>query len=185
LGNGWAGITIGDAYDYVGIWAGSDNDGSYYYYEAVIDGNAVSEKAVRSVDDGTLYVSYDADTNEIYLSSTGYGSENAYSWSTVPGPLQCQWTGDVTVSVGGGSGVALEQGDAYLDNLIVDSALLLGWPPVTDMHRDGYIDYLDLAVVADSWLMTGVGVEGGDINGNGQGDGIVNLIDFGELGLAW
>jgi hypothetical protein len=68
---------------------------------------------------------------------------------------------------------------------MINDARLIGWPPVTDIYRDGYVDVPDLAIIADNWLMTGVGIEGGDINGNGAGDGIVNLPDLAELGLAW
>ena len=134
----------------------------------------------RSVDDGMLYVSYDADSNEIYLSHVGYGSADANR------TLACQWTSaSVEVSVGGGSGVTLGLGEAYLDNFVVDQATMLGWLPVTDLYTDGYIDVADLAVIADNWLSTDAGVEGGDINGNGAGDGIVNFRDVAELGLAW
>jgi len=185
-GDGWVGITVGDSNSYVTIAAGSDNDSSYFYYEALVDGNIVSEEEVRSIADGTLYVSYDANANEVYLSHAGYGSTNAYTWGTIPSPLQSQWTSaSVEVAVGGGCGVALTSGDAYVDNLIINDARLLGWPPVTDMYRDGYVDVPDLAIIAADWLMTDVGIEGGDINDNGAGDGIVSLPDLAELGLAW
>jgi len=184
--DGWAGITVADGDSYVSISAGSDNDGSYFYYEALVDGNVVSEKESRSVDDGTLYVSYDATLNEVYLSRVDYGSTNAYTWSTIPYPLQGQWTdASVKVAVGGGCSVALASGEAYLDNLIISDAKLLGWPPVTDLNGDDYIDLADLGIIAYNWLEPDAGIEGGDINDNGIGDGIVNLRDFAELGLAW
>ena len=68
---------------------------------------------------------------------------------------------------------------------MVDQAVLLGWPPVTDLDEDGYIDLPDLNIICDNWLDTDAGAEGGDINGNGTGDGIVNFIDIAELVLAW
>jgi hypothetical protein len=185
-GNGWVGITVADANSYVSMSAGSDGGNSYFYYEALIDGNVVSEQESRSIDDGTLYVSYDAIANEMYLSHVDYGDANAYTWGTIPSPLQGQWTSaSVEVAVGGGSDVALASGEAYLDNLIISNAKLLGWPPVTDIDGDGYVDLFDLGIIADNWLVPDVGNEGGDINGNGEGDGIVNLPDFAELGLAW
>jgi len=63
--------------------------------------------------------------------------------------------------------------------------VLLGWPPVTDLYKDGYIDLSDLSIIADNWLQSDVGAAGGDINDNGIGDGTVNFRDFAELGLAW
>ncbi len=185
-GDGWVGLTVADNNSYASISAGSDNNGSYFYYEALVDGNVVSEKESRSTDNGTLYISYDSAANEMYLSHAGYGSTDAYTWSTIPSPLQGQWTsGSVEVGIGGGCGVALASGEAYLDDMIIDDAKLLGWPPVTDLDGDGYIDLSDLEIIAYHWLDTGAGTEGGDINDNGIGDGTVNLRDFAELGLAW
>jgi hypothetical protein len=186
VGDGWAGITVADNNSYVSISAGSDSNDSYFYYEALVDGNVVSEKESRSADDGTLYISYDAAANEMYLSHVDYGSTDAYTWSTIPSPLQGQWTSaSVEVGVGGGCGVALASGEAYLDNVIIDDSKLLGWPPVTDLDGDGYIDLSDLEIIAYNWLDTDAGTEGGDINDNGDSDGTVNFRDFAELGLAW
>ena len=56
--------------------------------------------------------------------------------------------------------------------------------PVTDFDGDGYVELFDLDIVADNWLLSDVGLAGGDINGNSTGDGTVNLQDLAELGLA-
>jgi hypothetical protein len=185
-GDGWAGITVGDSNSYVSISAGSDSNESYFYYEAIVDGNTISEKELRMVDDGTLYVSYNAALNDLYLSTVGFGSEDAYNWSTTTSPIAGQWTDEsVTVSIGGGTSSAVDSGEAYLDDLTVLNAELFGWPVVTDIDGDGYVDAFDLGIMADNWLMTDVGLYGGDINGNGQSDGIINFLDFAELGLAW
>lgn len=107
VAKGWVRISVGDDANYVSISAGSSGDGAYFYYEAVADGNIVSETEHRTTNDGTLYVSYDAASKDFYLSHTGFGSQNAYVWQT-PNPLQVQWVLPVGVSIGGGSfGVAL------------------------------------------------------------------------------
>ena len=114
----------------------------------------------------------------MYLSHVGYGSGNAYIWQTISNPLQVQWSSPVDVAIGGGSdGVALGSGEAYLDNFEIATATLLGWPPATDLDSDGFIGWGDIAVMRENWLGTGPG----DINN----DGIVNFLDFAELGLAW
>ncbi len=177
MADGWVGMSVGDDVNYVSISAGADSNGSYFYYEAVVDGNLVSEREARIVDDGTLYVSYDATLREFYLSHKGFGSENAYVWQT-SNPLQGQWAFPVDVSIGGGSsGAALSPGEAYLDNFEMAKATLLGWPPATDIDGNGFIELYDLVIMCGNWLDTGAG----DIDN----DGDVDFIDFAELGLAW
>ena len=173
--DGWVGITVENADSYFSISAGSDSNESYFYYESIVDGNTVFEQEVRDSNDGTLYISYDADSNSLYLSHTGYGDANAYVWQTAPDPLQGQ---SANVAIGGGSaGAALGLGDAYLDNFEVTTATLLGWPPATDLDSDGFIGWGDVRVMSHYWL----DINPGDING----DGIVNFKDLAEFGLAW
>ena len=177
--NGWAGIDVADEANYVSISAGSDSDQRYFYYEAIIDGNMVLERELRDSNDGTLYLSYNANLNEVYLSHTGYGSGNAYVWQTIVGPLQGQWSSAVDVAVGGGSeGVALGSGEAYLDDFETTTAAPLSWPPATDLDEDGFIGWGDVAVLSQYWLGTG---PEGDVNK----DTIVNFPDLAEIGLAW
>jgi hypothetical protein len=184
--NGWIGIGVENQDMYVTLTAGSDSNGLYFYYEAQADSNVVIEQEIRDFNDGILYISYDADTNNIYLSHDGPGPGNAYIWSSIPNPLTCQWNSNVAVGIGcGGNYLTSTQGRAYLDNFRVVKGEILGWPPVTDIDGDGYVDLFDLSIIADNWLGPGVGIEGGDINGNGIGDGTVNLRDLAELGLAW
>ena len=66
-------------------------------------------------------MSYDANKDELYLSDTGYWAANA--WITTPGLVQDQWGASVVFPYIGGwsDGVALNSGDAYLDNFVVDS----------------------------------------------------------------
>ena len=179
--DGWVGITVeNDGNNYVAISAGSDSSGPYLYYEKIVDGSAIFEEEPRSSDDGTLYVSYDAGADQLYLSFTGYGAANA--WKTLSGLLQNQWaSGPVSVAIGGGcGGGGIDNGQAYLDNFEVTAGRVLGWPSAADLNRDGFIDWLDTLVIRQHWLEVGVGIEG-DLNN----DGIVNFRDFAEFALAW
>ena len=120
--------------------------------------------------------SYDSASKDFYLSHTGFGNENAYVWQT--DPPQGQWPLPVDVYIGGGScGVALESGEAYLDNFKIEKAEFLGWPPATDLDGNGYIELDDLEIMCGNWLGTGAG----DIDNSGN----VDFFDFAEFGLAW
>jgi len=105
--------------------AGCLENQTFYLHEIEENGSIIQEASVsRSTEDGTLYISYDAEKDELYMSYTGYGKPNA--WQTVEGLLQDQWAGQpVYVVIGGGSDqVVLDTGDAYLDNFAVDTGLL-------------------------------------------------------------
>ncbi len=175
--DGWIGVSVGDDANYVSISVGSDSNASYFYYEAVVDGNIVMEQEPRTSEDGMLYVSFDAATKKYYLSHTGFGSGNAYVWQA-SNPTQGQWSLAVDVSVGGGSaGAAIGPAEAYIDNFEMQKGSLLGWPPVTDIDGNGFIELEDLAEMCENWLESGPG----DIDDSG----IVDLYDFAEFGPAW
>ncbi len=105
--------------------AGCFESGPFYLYE-VRDGSWVQEVvADRSSDGGTLYISYDPDADELYLSYTGFGKAN--NWRTVKGLLKGRWA-SVPVSVilsGGSQGIALTGVDAWMDNFAVSSGVLV------------------------------------------------------------
>jgi The GLUG motif len=105
--------------------AGCMNDQPFYLYEVIDDALGREESKPRPTDDGTLYLSYNAATDELYLSDTGYGQANA--WKTVAGLLGTQWEAEpVYVALGGGSDhVALEAGEAYLDNFAISAGVLV------------------------------------------------------------
>ena len=179
--NGWIGITVGnnDA-NYVSILVGSEDNQAYLYYEKVVDANVVSsDRVIRTSNDGTLYISYSAAADELYVSTVGYGAANA--WQTAAGLLQGQWvSGTVYVSIGGGGvcdGIAAG-GQARLDNFETAAGKIVGWPPATDLDSDGFIGLGDFIILAENWLSPGPAA---DFNG----DGIVDMRDFDRLALAW
>jgi lysophospholipase L1-like esterase len=177
LTDGWVGINIGDDANYVEISTGCDINGAYFYYQAVVDGNVFSERESRTSNDGTLYVSYNAAAKYFYLSHTGFGSGNAHVWQ-IPSATRGQWSVPVYVSIGGGSvATAIGAGEAYLDNFEMAKAGLIGWPPATDMDRNGYIEIYDLARLCEGWLGSGPA----DFDKSGR----VDFLDFAEFGLAW
>ena len=109
--------------------AGCFDTGPFYLYE-VRDGGWVQERVKdRSSDNGTLYMSYDPNTDELYFSHTGYGKANA--WQTMPGLLKGRWASEpVYVILSGGSqGIALTGEEAWLDNLIVSTGTLISSEP--------------------------------------------------------
>jgi hypothetical protein len=79
----------------------------------------------RGCDNGTLYLSYDAAGDELYLSYNGYGPANAFR--TVPGLLKGFWAGrPMHITLGGGSEVmALTGKEAWLDNFSVDTGSVI------------------------------------------------------------
>jgi hypothetical protein len=105
--------------------AGRFDTGPFYLYE-VRDGLWVQERvADRSSDDGTLYMSYNPDVDELYFSHTGFGKANA--WRTVTGLLEGRWANEpVYVILGGGSeGMDLTGADAWLDNFVLSAGVLV------------------------------------------------------------
>jgi hypothetical protein len=84
-----------------------------------------STSADRASNEGTLYVSYDASDDVIYLSMVGYGVDHAAA--AYQGVLQEAWGGQpVYVFVGGGSdGLNIPSGSAYLDGVEVDSGIVI------------------------------------------------------------
>jgi len=105
----------------VGCW----DSGPFYLYELRDDDWVQEQTGPRSEDEGTLYVSYNPDTDELHFSHTGYGKPNA--WRTVTGLLKGRWASEpVYVILGGGSeGMAFAGSDAWLDNFAVQAGAIL------------------------------------------------------------
>lgn len=101
---------------------------AYFSCDKTTDGIHVEEDyKTRGLDDGTLYISYDASEDKLYLSDTGYDSP----WVTISDLLKGEWHSAVVVPFLGGSyvrNVALDSGDAYLDNFVVASGTFVPEP---------------------------------------------------------
>jgi hypothetical protein len=129
---------------------------SYFHYELTIaDSNVDAKDKERNTDDGTLYISYDASKDELYLSDTGYWATNA--WVTIPGLLKGEWGNHVVVPFLAGSAEngVLASGDAYLDNFVVDSGTIVQiceYALASDLNNDCKVDFRDFAVFASAWL---------------------------------
>jgi hypothetical protein len=111
--------------------------GPFFLYE-VRDGAWVQERVTeRSADNGTLYMSCNPDTDELYFSYTGYGKPNA--WYTVPGLLKGRWASEAVYVIlsGGSEGMALDPGDAWLDNLVLNAGVVEPVEPVALPEPDG------------------------------------------------
>lgn len=70
----------------------------------------------------TLYFSYDAETDTVYLSDTGYDPSQA--WQTLTGVIRERWPDQPLYVFLGGSAETLQitSGHAYADNFALDSA---------------------------------------------------------------
>lgn len=105
--------------------AGGDTDEQYYFYEGSNGFSGLQDSESRTSHDGTLYVSYDAAKDELYLGHEGYGKPNA--WRTITGLLKGSgWQGEpVYVAVGGGADrVVVEPGEVWLDDFILSEGML-------------------------------------------------------------
>ncbi len=122
---------------------GSSGFSPYFSYEAIGETIKQSKLASRSEESGVLYISYDASLDELYLSYTGYGVENA--WATARDLLQGMWAGQIVSLVlqGGSNRLEVDSGDAYFDNFVVETGSLIVtelssvyrfWSPVLDDH---------------------------------------------------
>jgi hypothetical protein len=123
--------------------AGCFDTGPFYLYE-VRDGFWVEERVTdRSSDGGTLYLSYNPDTDELYFSYTGYGKANA--WQTVPGLLKGRWAGEpiYVILSGGSEGMALTGTDAWLDNFVLNAGVVQAVEPAGIPDADGGEPFVD------------------------------------------
>lgn len=116
------------------VWleAGYGEGKAHFCWDAFVDGSFYDgeDGKSRGLDDGTLYISYDATEDELYLSDSGYGSGSA--WGTISGLVQGAWGADIVSPLLGGCagdpGGALPSGVAYLDNFVVDSGTYIPEP---------------------------------------------------------
>lgn len=116
---------------FVEFGVGSRDSTPFFRLEAIDDSVRRSQLKSRTQADGTLYVSYDASLDELYVSERGFGAANA--WSTVRGLLGGAWGGGpVLLGLGGGSDrLAIDSGQAYLDDFVLEK----GDPAVTGLSN--------------------------------------------------
>ena len=121
----------------------SDSTSSYTWIAAFDGTRTYTKSGSRGQNDGVLYVSYAANRDELYVSTTGFGA--AQAWATAKGFLRDGWGSRViNVALGGGSDrQEIGAGGAYLDDFVVESGnpMVTGfndvyrfWSPVTNTH---------------------------------------------------
>lgn len=139
--------------NYIIFGAGYSGSNRIFYYErGNYSGIDDSDSKLRNSDSGTLYLSYNAALDTLYISDTGYGSANA--WKTITGIVRGQWNRNMAgIGIGGYSdGVALVSGQAYLDNFVIDSGTLCDGLSDMDLNEDCKVDFKDFALFALEWL---------------------------------
>ncbi len=128
IGGGEAWVSIGvtpspanPTSRFIDVTAGCLDGQSVYSGRQAAGGGKQKWWAGRASGAGTLYISYNAASDELYRSFTGYGPVNA--WYTTTGLLKEQWAGQpVHVIIGGGStGTPMNSGQDWLDNFAVDA----------------------------------------------------------------
>ncbi len=188
------GLTLGKGYNFAVIednhvcvsacWESMHAPSVCFEYTYKLNGSGPDEfRLVRSSDDGTLYVSYDAGLDELYLSGTGYWKINASY--TMSGLLKGQWDGYVITPLIFGSikNMAVSSGTAYLDNFVIDSGTVI---LETDLNNDNKTNMLDFAQFANQWLRADCEesnnwCQGADFDKNSD----VDLSDLAEITESW
>jgi hypothetical protein len=128
---------------HVAFGVGTDDSYPYLWVEAIDESIQYTRSTSRGGDEGTLYLSYDASVDELYVSGRGFGAENA--WATLRDVVQATWAGQpLAVGLGGGSnGVRIGSGQAYLDNFVLEAgtsvpeqlgAVYRFWSPALRSH---------------------------------------------------
>ena len=127
---GW--LSLGVTCDAVSPWENNAlvgvgcRDRLVYHWCSVQTGFTVDSWIVqRFRNNGTLYVSYNAGVDELYLSFAGYGRD--YAWQILPNVLGGQWNGRPVFIwlAGGANGLAVPSGRAYLDNFTVEKGRVI------------------------------------------------------------
>ncbi|MEN6335543.1 MAG: hypothetical protein ABFE01_14935 [Phycisphaerales bacterium] len=118
----------------IGIGIGASDLGAYFWYTTIDKISSDTTKAARSSNSATMYMSYNAQADELYVGGSGYGADHA--WMMFPGLLKGEWGGKpLYVWLGGGAdGLSLASGQAFLDNLLIENGQLLE-ASLRDVHR--------------------------------------------------
>ncbi|MBN1506386.1 MAG: hypothetical protein JW955_06050 [Sedimentisphaerales bacterium] len=153
---------------YVEFGAGACISYPYFWHEAAGSTSRRASFVRRTQDSGALYVSYDATHDALYLSSTGYGSQNAMVTTTLLSGSNGAGQ-RVLVGIGGVSDhEAIESGSAWLDDFRLDSGTVVltamtniyrFWSPTAGRHfyttseeeKNVLVD-----VYSNTWVFEGV-----------------------------
>ena len=115
----------GEGKEYIKFGVTSSGSAALSSYEAASAKSNQNLLFGRQQTGGTLYVSYDAALDELYLSFRGYGQADA--WATAEGFLQGIWNGQLlSLEFEGTSGMLrIESGQVYFDEFVIDSGRLV------------------------------------------------------------
>jgi hypothetical protein len=136
---GWLGFGLTPNADepctrHVSIGIGCAGGMAQYWYEKQEGVLIDSGRAERFKDTVTLYLSYEAATDLLFVSDSGYGAEEA--WKIFPGVIRGQWGGrPLHLVLGGGAEhLALGPAEAVLDNLLVETGTPVT-PALVEVYR--------------------------------------------------
>jgi hypothetical protein len=145
---GWVslGVTpdVGDPWEKnAAIGVGCADGYAHYWHRKQAGLSVQSSSAQRTRTNGTLYISYNAGADELYLALSAYGPDDA--WAVLPGLVRGEWgSRPVFIWLAGGSdGLAVSSGPVYLDSLLVETGTILEtslkevyrfWSPVLERH---------------------------------------------------
>lgn len=127
----------------IGVGIGASGMFSHFWYKTIDGISSDTSTAPRFGNDATMYLSYCAEVDELYIGDAGYGPDHA--WITFPGLLKGKWGGKpLYLWLGGSSdGLSLTSGQAHLDNMLIENGDLLEaslrdvyrfWSPRTGKH---------------------------------------------------
>jgi len=111
----------------------------------------------RRVDKSTLYISYDAASDTIYMGKTGYGPENA--WEVLPDSIRGRWgSKPVFVFIGlATEGAVVDAGHAFADNFALEKGTLVNSaPPKPEPNTPGGDTDTRVDVAAEVSIMPSV-----------------------------
>lgn len=127
---GWVGFGVTPNADkprerQIGIGIGAADLYAHFQYRMIEDTAVDVGIAPRLANSATVYMSYNALADELYISDAGYGPLNA--WMTFPGLVRGCWEGKPLYIWAGGSsdGLNVAAGQAFLDNLLIESGDVL------------------------------------------------------------
>jgi hypothetical protein len=145
---GWVGLGVtpemSDPWEHnAAIGVGCTDGYPHYWHRKQAGFSVTSSSSERSRTNGTLYISYEAEADELYLGLSNYGPDDA--WSVLPGVVKGEWGGrPVLLWLAGGSDeLAVPTGAVYLDSLVVETGVIIEaslkevhrfWSPTLERH---------------------------------------------------